>query len=65
MSPKIKQRLAQPQRLLIDGQWLLASDGNSSAVYNPSSGEVIGNAASATVADTEHAVAAAREWDGR
>ena len=60
MSPKIKQRLAQPQRLLIDGQWLLASDGNSSAVYNPSSGEVIGNAASATVADTEHAVAAAR-----
>ncbi len=60
MSPSVKQRLSQPQRLLIDGHWLLASDGNVSDVYNPSSGEVIASAASATAADTELAVAAAR-----
>ncbi|MCF7982169.1 MAG: aldehyde dehydrogenase family protein [Pseudomonadales bacterium] len=60
MSPKVKQRLAQPQRLLIDGQWSLASDGRVSEVFNPSSGEVIATAAKASASDTERAVAAAR-----
>ena len=60
MSPAVAERLAKSQPLLIDGQWMAAEDGSVSEVYNPSSGEVITTAASATRADTERAVAAAR-----
>ena len=38
---RVQQRLMNVQRLLIDGQWLEASDGRTEDVYNPSTGEVI------------------------
>ncbi len=60
MSPMVAERLARAQPLLIGGQWSAAQDGSVSDIYNPSSGEIIGTAASATRADTERAIAAAR-----
>lgn len=59
-TPAVAKRLADSQPLLIDGQWVQASDGSTSDVYNPSSGQVISSAASATREDTESAIAAAR-----
>ena len=59
-SKSVATRLGQVQQLLIDGTWFEASDGGKSAVYDPSSGEVITHAAAATAADTDRAVAAAR-----
>ena len=60
MSPVVAERLARAQPLLIGDQWSGAEDGSVSDVYNPSSGEIISTAASATRADTERAIAAAR-----
>jgi phenylacetaldehyde dehydrogenase len=60
MSEAVAQRLAQPQQLLIGGSWRDAGDNSVSDVYNPSSGQVIASAATATSADTDDAVAAAR-----
>jgi phenylacetaldehyde dehydrogenase len=59
-SAVISKRLAKTQPLLIDGQWAVAADGCVSDVYNPSSGEIITTAASATREDTDRAVGAAR-----
>jgi phenylacetaldehyde dehydrogenase len=55
------KRLAGTQKLLIGGQWVEASDGGVLDVYNPSSGEIITTAATATSEDTSAAIAAARE----
>lgn len=69
-SDYLKRKLANPQPLLINGEWRQASDGATSDIYNPSSGEVIGQAAAATAEDAEQAVAAARnsfdrgDWTG-
>ncbi len=57
---EVKNRLNNVQRLLIDGQWREASDGRKEEVFNPSTGEVISQAASATIEDAATAVAAAR-----
>jgi phenylacetaldehyde dehydrogenase len=56
----VAARLARTQPLLIDGDWVFAGDGAESDVFDPSSGSVISQAAMATPADTERAVAAAR-----
>lgn len=65
MSAGVRARLAQPQQLLIGHAWCEAQDGGVSEVYNPSSGEVIAHAATATAGDCERAVAAARaSFDG-
>lgn len=60
ISQRVKLRLASEQRLLLDGCWQAASDGSSTAVYDPSSGREITQAAAATEADAEIAVQAAR-----
>lgn len=60
MSKGVTLRLQSTQRLLIDGEWLSASNGASIDVINPSSGAVISKVASASEDDTERAVAAAR-----
>ncbi len=60
MSQAVKHRLESEQRLLLDGRWQVASDGSSTAVYDPSSGCEITQAAAATEADAEIAVQAAR-----
>jgi len=60
MSGGVSTRLANSQKLLIGGQWVPASDGSYVDIFNPSSGEVITQAASATADDTTAAIAAAR-----
>ncbi len=60
VSRPVARRLAQQQPLLIDGQWVAATDGGSSDVYNPSTGEIITSAAAASRGDTEQAIVAAR-----
>lgn len=60
MSAKVASRLAATQPLLIDGHWCRSSDGASCAIYNPSTGKQITEAALATKEDTERAIAAAR-----
>ncbi|MGL4566246.1 MAG: aldehyde dehydrogenase family protein, partial [Halioglobus sp.] len=60
MSPGVHARLARPQQMLIGNTWCGAQDGGVSDVYNPSNGEIISHAATATVNDCERAIAAAR-----
>lgn len=70
VSKEVSERLAKPQRLLIDGDWREAENGATTDVYNPSTGTVISQAASASSNDAEQAVAAARrtfdngDWTG-
>jgi succinate-semialdehyde dehydrogenase / glutarate-semialdehyde dehydrogenase len=55
--------------LYIDGEWRSASTGQTFAVTNPATGEVVGEVADGTAADALAAIAAAdaafREWSGR
>jgi succinate-semialdehyde dehydrogenase / glutarate-semialdehyde dehydrogenase len=55
--------------LYIDGEWRAASTGQTFAVTNPATGEVVGEVADGTAADALAAIAAAdaafREWSGR
>ncbi|MCU0492420.1 MAG: aldehyde dehydrogenase family protein [Chloroflexaceae bacterium] len=46
--------------LYIDGRWCDSSDGKTFAVYEPATGNVLGHVASATTADVDRAVKAAR-----
>lgn len=57
----VRERLDRTQGLLIGGRWSEAEDGSGSDVFDPSSGRVISRAATATAADCDRAVAAARE----
>ncbi len=69
-SESVASRLAKPQPLLVDGIFRHAGDSATSDVFDPSSGNVITTAASATEADTLEAIAAARrtfdagDWTG-
>ena len=60
ITPSVARRLGQVQRLLINGQWQAAGDGRTENIFNPSSGEIITTAASATREDADRAVVAAR-----
>ena len=46
--------------MLIDGQWVDASNGERMSIYNPGTGEVLGTVPKATIQDVERAVAAAQ-----
>lgn len=48
------------ERLLVDGRLTAAEDGRTYPTIDPSTGEELGRAADATVADADRAVAAAR-----
>lgn len=48
-------------KMLIDGQWVDASDGKLMDIHNPGTGEVLGQVPRATLQDTERAVAAAQQ----
>jgi acyl-CoA reductase-like NAD-dependent aldehyde dehydrogenase len=50
-------------KMLIDGQWVEASDGQCMDIYNPGTGEVLETVPRATIKDVERAIAAAQ--DGR
>ncbi len=51
----------RPGKLLINGQWTDASDGKTFATVNPATGEELTQIASATTADVDRAVTAARK----
>ena len=48
------------ERLLIDGELVAAEGGRTFETTNPATGEVLGTAADATIADADRAIAAAR-----
>ena len=60
ISMAVQKRLDQPQPMLIGSDWCLAEDNSVSDIYNPSNGEILGVATSATREDCERAIAAAR-----
>jgi phenylacetaldehyde dehydrogenase len=62
-----KTLLARKPALFINGEWVASSHGETIAVEDPSSGQVVSHIADASVADTDRAVAAARAAfdDGR
>jgi lactaldehyde dehydrogenase len=47
--------------MLIDGQWVGASDGECMSIYNPGTGQVLDKVPRATVQDVERAIAAAQK----
>jgi lactaldehyde dehydrogenase len=47
--------------MLIDGQWVGASNGECMSIYNPGTGEVLDQVPRATVQDVERAIAAAQK----
>ena len=47
--------------MLIDGQWVGASDGECMSIYNPGTGEVLEKVPRATIQDVERAIAAAQK----
>ena len=47
--------------MLIDGQWVDASDGQCMTIYNPGTGEVLGAVPKATIQDVERAIASAQK----
>jgi len=60
ISDVTKAFLAQPPRLLIDGQMVEAHSGRTIEVTDPGTGRVIAHAAAADAVDAERAVQAAR-----
>lgn len=56
-----KEWLKQTKKLYINGEWLDSASGETIETINPSNGEVIGQFQSATKADIDQAVAAARQ----
>jgi phenylacetaldehyde dehydrogenase len=52
---------AEPRRMLINGEWLDAADGNTFETYDPSTGEVLAHVAEGRAEDIDRAVRAARK----
>jgi len=42
IAPEVTRFIAQPHRLLIDGEWVEAASGKVFPVYNPATGEIFG-----------------------
>ena len=61
LSATVKQFLAQPKQVLINGKWQAARSGKTFEVFNPATGEIIGHAAACEKADVDLAVSAARK----
>ncbi|MBI1840502.1 MAG: aldehyde dehydrogenase family protein [Verrucomicrobia bacterium] len=66
--PATRAFLAKPSRMLIDGQWRPAADGETLPSIDPATGKVIAAFPSGVVADADEAVRAARRafsgWKG-
>lgn len=60
ISSSVSRRLARSQLLLIDGEFRPASDATVCKVFDPSTGQVVSTAATATDEDTQSAIRAAR-----
>ena len=63
--PAVKQSLARPQQMLVDGQWVNAVSGETFEVFNPATREAIARVPKGAAEDIHRAVAAARRtFDG-
>ena len=60
IAPEVSRFLAQPHKLLIDGEWVAAASGKTFPVYNPATGKVMAQVAEGGKEDINRAVAAAR-----
>lgn len=58
--PAVREFLASPKQLLIDGEWVDAKDGRTFDTVNPSTEEVLVSVAQASAVDADRAVVAAR-----
>ena len=45
MSDKVREFIAKPRMMLIDGKWVPAASGKTFPVYNPANGDVIAQVA--------------------
>ena len=61
VAPVVSQFMAQPRKMLIDGQWVEAASGKTFPVYNPATGEVMAHVAEGDKEDINRAVQAARK----
>ncbi len=61
IAPEVSQFIAQPRKLLIDGQWVSAASGKTFPVYNPATGKVMAQVAEGDKEDIDRAVRAARK----
>jgi phenylacetaldehyde dehydrogenase len=61
ISPKVREFLSQPKKMLIGGQWVEAASGKTFPVYNPATGEEIAQVAEGDKEDIDRAVQAARK----
>lgn len=61
MSESVGRFLAQPLKMLIDGQWVEAASGKTFTVENPATGETIAKVAEGGKEDIDRAVKAARK----
>jgi phenylacetaldehyde dehydrogenase len=60
VAPEVSQFLAQPRKMLIDGQWVEAVSGKTFPVYDPATGEIMAHVAEGDKEDIDLAVRAAR-----
>ncbi len=60
IDPKIRDFVTTKSKLLIDGEWVDAKSGETFAVYNPATGEVMADCAGGDKTDIDLAVKAAR-----
>ena len=60
VSAPVSQFLAQPRKMLINGQWVASASGKTFPVYNPATGDVLAHVAEGDKEDIHRAVAAAR-----
>jgi len=61
IDPHVKDYIAIPRNLLVNGKWVGAKSGKTFPVYDPSTGGVLAHVAEADAADVEEAVKAARK----
>ncbi|MDI2036277.1 aldehyde dehydrogenase family protein [Paenarthrobacter nitroguajacolicus] len=59
-SARVKEFLASPQQMLVNGEWVDAKSGKTFATYDPASGEVLAKVPQGEAEDIDAAVTAAR-----
>ena len=60
MSDKVREFIAKPRMMLIDGKWVPAASGKTFPVYNPANGDVIAQVAEGDKEDVLRAVQSSR-----
>jgi phenylacetaldehyde dehydrogenase len=61
LTPPVQRFVAQPRKMLINGQWVNAQSGKTFPIYNPATGEVMAQVAEGDKPDIDLAVHAARK----